>query len=106
MPVSVIDYPTSLPTARQTLAGEVPTTNEDVMSEDVYLECAIFNVSGSTTSTITLSDKQGTAVQIFRVDVDAKAPVVLNPAKRIFFKGGLTWVASATGLNGYMVLSK
>lgn len=106
MPATLLDYPASLPTAQQTLAQQIPTVAEDAVTGDVYVDCAVFNVTGASALTVTLMDKQGSPVEVFRLEVDPKLPGTWNPAKRVFFKGGINWVASGAGLNGILILSR
>lgn len=101
MAVTIKTYPSSLPTVQDINNDAVPTVAEDVVSEEVFLEYAEFNATSGNNAVVTLSDKQGTAVEIFRVEVTDKGPVKSDFAGRRC-PGGLTWVASATGITGYL----
>ena len=101
MAVSIKTYPSSLPSVQDINNIAVPTSPEDVVSEEVFLEYAEFNATSGNNATVTLSDKQGSAIEIFRVEVNDKAPVKSDFAGRRC-PGGLTWVASATGITGYL----
>lgn len=105
MAVTVIDFPSSLPSGQQTVPIEVPTSPEDVVSESVYLEYAHFTNGGSASATVTVKDKQGTPLEVFRVPCDPTAPVSW-PAARRYCPGGINWVASAGGVIGYLRWSK
>lgn len=105
MAVTVIDFPSSLPTGQQTVPVEIPTVAEDVVSENVYLEYAHFTNGGSSSAVVTLKDKQGTPLEAFRVTCDPTAPVVW-PGGRRYCPGGINWVSSAAGVIGYLRWSK
>jgi len=106
MAVTVMDYPASLPTRHQIIPVAVPAIAEDVVSENVYLQFAHFTNGGSASIDITISDKQGSPLEVFRVTVDPKAPVSWNPGHHRYCPGGINWVASGSGVVGYLVWSK
>lgn len=102
MPVTVNNYPSALPYLQDIVPVAVPTSSEDVATEDVYLDYALFNATSGTSSvTVTLTDKQGSPQEIFRIDVTDKGPVQVNFQGRRC-PGGLSWVASASGIVGYL----
>jgi hypothetical protein len=103
--VTVIDFPSSLPTGQQTVPVEIPTVAEDVVAENVYLEYAHFTNGGSSSAVVTVKDKQGTPLEVFRVTCDATAPVSWRPERR-YCPGGINWVSSAAGVIGYLRWSK
>lgn len=105
MAVTVMNLPSSLPGGYQIVPVAVPTVAEDVVAESVYLEYAHFSNPAASSITITIMDKQGTPLEVFRVEVSGNAPVSWEP-KRRYCPGGINWVASASGVVGYLQWSK
>lgn len=106
MAVTIQAHPSSLPTQQEIIPVAVPTSAEDVISESVYLEFMHLTNGGSATVDVTINDKQGTPLEVFRVTVDPKAPVSWNPGHRRYCPGGIRWSASAAGVIGYLKWSK
>lgn len=96
MAATIQNAPTSLPTAQETVPGLIPSSAEDVITETVYLDYIQLNTESSS-ATVTISDKQGTAREICHVNVDRGAPVRIPMDGRLC-PGGISWVASVDGV--------
>ncbi len=59
MAVSVLAFPSSLPGSHQIIPIAVPTSPEDVVSENVYLDFVQLSNPGAGTITITISGLPG-----------------------------------------------
>lgn len=105
MAVTVLEFPSSLPTSKQIVPVEIPTSPEDIVAENVYLEYVHLTKGTSGSAVVTINDKQGTPLEVFRTIVDSQAPISWQP-KRRYCPGGITWSASGTGVIGYVQWSK
>ena len=80
----------------------VPTSAEDVSVGDLYLEELQFTNTSGAALTITVTDKQGSPLSILdTMSIDTKALYIMSFHSR-WCPGGLRWVASGSGIVGYV----
>lgn len=94
--------PTNFKQFVETTPGLVPTVAADVVAQDAWLDVLTFTNTTTSAITVTVDDKQGTARSVLKdFDVPAKDTVVIALNRR-YCPSGINWVASATGLVGYV----
>lgn len=90
----------------QTTPGAVPTTATDLSSVNTYLTSIVLCNTSVSSVTVSFQTKQATPIVLFTAAI---APTsnnyVINYPHGLWFPGGVTWVATATGVNGYVTAS-
>lgn len=105
MAVTILNFPSSLPESWQILPQEIPTVAEDVIDESVYLE-AVHLSATSGAATVTIADKQGSPIDVMKMEVSPLSPALFEPKQKRCCPGGFTWVASAAGIHAWVKWSK
>jgi hypothetical protein len=84
---------------------KIPATVADVFTSTVFVEEIVLTNPTSTARLVTISDKQGTAQEILVVTVPAYGVVHQRFGCR-YAPSGVTWVAAAATVVGYMRVRK
>ncbi len=88
----------------QTVPGAVPTTSADLCAQTFYVTEFVFtNTNASASVTVTATSKTGVVLFVAAIpgQIGSNNYVVAYP-QGLQFPGGVTWVASGTGVNGYV----
>jgi len=76
--------------------SKIPATAADVFTETVHVTLITLNNIGAATATVTVADKQSTALAMLTaIEVDVGTPQIWRCPEGRKCPGGVTWVASA-----------
>jgi type IV pilus biogenesis protein CpaD/CtpE len=103
--VTVVDAPCEQLQQRVVTPKKIPATVEDVFTATVFIEEIVLTNPTATARLVTISDKQTSAQEILVVTVPAYGVVHQRFGCR-YAPSGVTWVAAAATVVGYMRVRK
>jgi hypothetical protein len=87
--------------ARCETATTLPTVMTDVVSVSTFVTLMWFTNTTATAITVTVQDRQATPIRFLSsASIAPNTTQVISFSAPVLFSGGISWQASATGLNG------
>jgi hypothetical protein len=105
MSTTLVHYPYfegSAIAVKETVPTYIPTTTETLLTEKCWAESVVLSNNSASAITVTIADRQANPLPLIPTSEIAANETLAIPLLGRLCPDGLTWVASAPGVVGYV----